>query len=118
LIASLLWPTLAVPGSAPVVGAAPGAQQAEAEAPALATLEVRQGEVQWSPAGASDWEAVADRQPLRDGDRVRTEAGASARLLYYERAVTELGPETGVLVQRIERTAARTLVAALYQAGA
>src|SRR5687768_18130067 len=96
LIASLLWPTLAVPGSAPVVGAAPGAQQAEAPAApqeqALAILEVRQGEVQWSPAGASDWEPVTDRQPLRDGDRVRTEAGASARLVYYERAVTELGP--------------------------
>ena len=48
-----------------------------------ATLETRQPEVQWSAAGAPDWQSVPARQTVRAGDRVRTGQQASARLLYF-----------------------------------
>jgi len=80
-----------------------------------ATLETRQPEVQWSPAGAVNWQAVPTRQDVRAGDRVRTGAGASARLVYFEGTVTEIGPETGLVVQRLERAPDGGLVGSLYQ---
>jgi hypothetical protein len=81
-----------------------------------ATLEMRQPEVQWSPSGAVGWQSVPTRQDVRAGDRVRTGTSASARLLYFEGTVTEVGPETGLIVQRLQRSPEGSLVASLYQA--
>ena len=72
--------------------------------------------MQWSPSGAVGWQSVPGRQDVRAGDRVRTGTGASARLLYFEGTVTEVGPETGLIVQRVGRSPDGSLVASLYQA--
>ncbi len=80
-----------------------------------ATLETRRPDVQWSPAGAGAWQSVPDRQVVMAGDRVRTGPGAEARLVYFEGTVTEIGPETGLLVQRLERGADGNLVTSLFQ---
>ncbi|HZU08005.1 MAG TPA: hypothetical protein VFB73_18750 [Chloroflexota bacterium] len=81
-----------------------------------ATLETRRPEVQWSPAGATEWQAVPDRQTVRAGDRARTGPGAAARLIYFEGTAIELGPETGLLVQRLERSPEGSLITRLFQA--
>jgi hypothetical protein len=88
-----------------------GAQSLEA----AATLETRQPEVQWSPAGATQWESVPTRQAVVVGDRARTGPGAAARLIYFEGTVTELGAETGLLVQRLERSAEGNIITRLVQ---
>jgi hypothetical protein len=80
-----------------------------------ATLETRQPEVQWSPAGATLWQSVPTRQTVVVGDRARTGPGAAARLIYFEGTVTELGAETGLLVQRLERSAEGNIVTRLVQ---
>jgi hypothetical protein len=69
-----------------------------------ATLETRQPDVQWSPAGAAGWQSVPTRQDVRPGDRVRTGSGASAQLVYFEGTVVEIQANTGLLVQRLERS--------------
>jgi len=81
-----------------------------------ATLETRQPEVQWSPAGATGWQTVPTRQDVQAGDRVRTGPGASARIVYFEGTVTEIGPESGIIVQRLERSPQGNIVGSLYQA--
>jgi hypothetical protein len=80
-----------------------------------ATLETRQPLVQWLPEGVPDWQTVADRGPVRVGDRVRTGPGAAARLIYFEGTVTEVGAETSLLVQRLERSPNGNIVASLFQ---
>jgi len=80
-----------------------------------ARLLTQRPEVQWSPVGALRWQTVPDEQVVSVGDRVRTGAGASARLTYFDGSVTELGPETGLLVQRLERAPDGNLVARLFQ---
>src|SRR4051794_13599948 len=81
-----------------------------------ATLETRRPEVEWSAAGATQWEAVPTRHSVQVGDRIRTGTGASARLLYFEGTSTELGPDTGLLVQRLERSGEGSLITSLFQA--
>jgi hypothetical protein len=80
-----------------------------------AVLETRQPEVQWSPAAATEWQGVPSRQTVQTGDRVRTGTGAAARLVYFEGTVTELGPGTGVVVQRLERSPGGGIVTSLLQ---
>src|SRR5581483_12024323 len=94
------------------VEAATAQQQALAE---NATLETLQPEVQWSPAGSTTWESVTGRETVRAGDRVRTGVGAAARLTYFDGTVTELGPSTGLLVQRLERTENGSLLGSFFQ---
>ena len=94
------------------VDAATAQQQTLAE---NATLETLQPEVQWSPAGATTWDSVTSRETVRAGDRVRTGVGASARLIYFDGTVTELGPSTGLLVQRLERTENGSLLGSFFQ---
>ena len=83
---------------------------------AEATLETRQPDVQWSPAGAARWVSVPDRQAAGAGDRVRTGPGARARLVYFEGIVTEIGSETGILVQRLEAGSEGNIITRLFQA--
>src|SRR5215211_1342580 len=99
LLVALSWPAWLPHGAA---SARPLVSDALVE---QATLETREPEVQWSPAGADPWHAVSNRQTVQTGDRVRTGAGAAARLVYFEGTMTELGPDTGLLVQRLERSA-------------
>ena len=53
---------------------------------------------------------------MAPGDRVRTGPGAAARLVYFEGTVTEVGAETGVLVQRLERGSGGNVITNLFQA--
>jgi hypothetical protein len=79
-----------------------------------AVLETRQPDVQWSPSGAAGWQTVPDRQSVRAGDRVRTGAAASARLVYFEGSVVDVRAETGIIVQRLERSSDGGLVAQMF----
>jgi hypothetical protein len=81
-----------------------------------ATLETIRPEVEWSPAGTTNWRAADARQTIRAGDRVRTGPGASARLVFFEGTSTELGPGTAILVQRLERSPSGNIVSRLFQA--
>src|SRR3954447_26475470 len=101
--------SLAATASRPL--AVPDAQNLQDQA----TLETRRPEVQWSAAGSDDWQTVPSRETVRGGDRVRTGADASARVVYFEGSVTELSANTGVLVQRLERTEGGNIVTNLFQ---
>src|SRR4051812_6286516 len=81
-----------------------------------ATLETRRPEVQWSAPAATTWEPVATQRTVQVGDRVRTGPAAAARLVYFEGTATDLGPETGILVQRLERSGDGGLLTTLFQA--
>ena len=95
---------------------APSSAVVRQELDEQATLESRQQEVQWSASGETDWWAVLFRENVRVGDRVRTGETGSARLVYFEGTVTELGPETGLLVRRLERSPGGNLVTNFFQA--
>jgi hypothetical protein len=98
-----------------VVGAAlPALIRAQA-LEATATLETRQPEVQWAAAGASDGQAVPARQTVRAGDRIRTGPGAAARLVYFEGTAIDVGAETGLRVERLERSAGGNIVSRIVQ---
>jgi hypothetical protein len=79
-----------------------------------AVLETRQPDVQWSPSGAAGWQTIPDRQGVHAGDRVRTGRSASARLVYFEGSVVDVRAETGLIVQRLERSAEGGLVTQLF----
>jgi hypothetical protein len=95
-------------GSPASIGAAPARQDPEA------TLDPVRPEVEWSEVGLTSWRSVPNRQPVVAGDRVRTGSGAAARLLYFEGSVIELAPNTGLLVQRLERSASGDLISNLF----
>ncbi len=80
-----------------------------------ATLETRSPTVEWSAAGARGWDIVATRQTVRAGDRVRTGSGGAARLTYFEGSVTDLSPDTSLIVQRLERTSNGNIITSLFQ---
>ena len=68
---SWICATLLVCSLATSVRAAVGAQDISEQA----TLETRQPQVQWSPAGQTEWQEVPTRETVRVGDRVRTGPG-------------------------------------------
>src|SRR5437763_16337795 len=84
----------------PLLPAAAHAAQSNAD---QALLQAVRPEVQWSPVGSIRWQPIAADQVVNVGDRVRTGQGASTRLVYFDGTVTELGAETGILVQRLDR---------------
>ncbi|HLH23848.1 MAG TPA: FecR domain-containing protein [Chloroflexota bacterium] len=116
LLATLATPSLLVPAASgwTTAGGVPAvlAQDAVTD---QATLETRQPEVQWSPGGSDAWQSVPARQTVAAGDRVRTGSGASARLIYFEGTVTEIGADTGLLVQRLEHSPDGNIVTRLFQ---
>jgi hypothetical protein len=109
LLVSLVWPLW---GPQREASARPLANDALVD---QGTLEMRQPEVQWSVRGSTTWQAVLSRQAVSAGDRVRTGPSAAARLVYFEGTVTEIGPETGFLVERLERSQDSNIVSRLYQ---
>src|SRR3954453_18031765 len=50
----------------------------------LAVLETLQPGGQWVEGSAEEWQAAAERQPLRAGDRVRTDVTGLARLVFAD----------------------------------
>jgi hypothetical protein len=104
-------PPLSAPAGPDSVHAAREAQQLAEQA----TLETRQPEVQWSPAGSTAWQTVDTQQTVSAGDRVRTGPGASARLIYFEGTIMEIAASTGLLVERLERTDTGNIVGRFFQ---
>src|SRR4051812_40468267 len=96
----------------PLLPAAAHAAQSNAD---QALLQAVRPEVQWSPVGSIRWQPIAADQVVNVGDRVRTGQGASTRLVYFDGTVTELGAETGILVQRLDRGPDGNLIARLFQ---
>ncbi|HLH25960.1 MAG TPA: FecR family protein [Chloroflexota bacterium] len=117
--AALPTSTLAVPAGEPAAllggppaprGAAP--QQTDDQA----TLETRRPEVQWAAGDSGAWQSVPTQQTVQTGDRVRTGSDASARLVYFEGTSVDLGPETGIRVERLARSDGGNVVTRLFQA--
>jgi hypothetical protein len=79
-----------------------------------ATLEAARPEVEWSEVGLTSWRSVPSRQSVGAGDRVRTGSSASARLTYFDNSVVEIAPNTGLLVQRLERSPSGDLISNLF----
>ena len=82
----------------------------------LATVVTRQPTVEWVAVDATTWQPVATQQTVRVGDRVRTGPDAGARIVYFEGTSTDLGPNTGLLVQRLSRSPEGNIVGRLFQA--
>lgn len=82
----------------------------------LATVVTRQPTVEWVAVDATTWQPVATQQVVRVGDRVRTGPDAAARIVYFEGTSTDLGPNTGILVQRLSRSPEGNIVGRLFQA--
>ena len=80
-----------------------------------AVFEVVAPEGQWSPRAATEWQTVLVGEVVTVGDRVRTGPDARARLIYFEGSVIEVGPSTGLLVVRLERTGGGDLLTNLLQ---
>lgn len=80
-----------------------------------ATLEVRQSLVQTSPPGATAWSSAEGTMPVTEGFRIRTDASGSARLVYLEGSVTTIGPNSGILVQRLQQTEGGNPIVRLFQ---
>jgi hypothetical protein len=102
-----------------LVGAAwmPGLlARAAQEAPELATLEVRQGVVEWSPLGAPGWEAPASGQAVQVGDRIRTDSRGSVRLVFQDGSTTTASPNAGVRIDQLEQAKGGGLHVRLFHA--
>src|SRR3954469_12464214 len=95
----------------PLLSAAALAAQSNAD---QALLQAVRPAVEWSPVGSIRWQPIAGDQVVSVGDRVRTGQGASARLVYFDGTVTELGADTAILVQRLDRSPDGNLIARLF----
>jgi hypothetical protein len=120
VLATLLLGLPALPGAVPAAGAQPAprglALAARQDLSERAVFETVVPEAQWSPRGATEWQSVAIGEIVNAGDRVRTGPDARARLIYFEGTAIELGPSTGLLVVRLERTGSGDLLTNLFQA--
>jgi hypothetical protein len=93
LVASLLAPSLVA-----------------AQAALEATFADLKGEVEWSPAGSSQFQAASLNTVLHAGDRIRTAANSAARLAYFEGSATQLGDATEVRIDTLQQGADQNLV--------
>lgn len=84
---------------------------------AQATLQVRQGLVEYSPAGSSDFQTAQDGQVVTEGARVRTGNSGSARLVYLEGSSTDISPNTALLVQELQQSGGNPITNLLQSAG-
>jgi hypothetical protein len=82
-----------------------------------ATLVDVKGEVEWSPAGATQWQRAGVATVLHAGDRVRTAANSSARLAYHEGTTTDLAATTGIRLDDLSQTAAGNNIKLLQVGG-
>ncbi|MBX5492026.1 MAG: FecR domain-containing protein [Chloroflexi bacterium] len=83
---------------------------------ATATLEVRQGQVEVSPPGSTEWGPAQTDTPLAEGTRVRTLSSGSARIVYSDGSRSELSPNTGVVLWMLQQTDSGQPVVRLVQA--
>ncbi len=93
LVASLLAPSLVA-----------------AQAALEATFADLKGEVEWSPAGSTQFQAASLNTVLHAGDRIRTAANSVARLAYYEGSATQLGDTTEVRLDTLQQGTDQNLV--------
>jgi hypothetical protein len=114
VLVGLLWPLWsAAPAGA---GGGPGRVAGQGTA-AQATLETVRPLVEWLAVDQSAWTPVPAGTPatVREGDRMRTGPGAAARLTYFEGSATEIGADTTLVVQRLDRSPGGSIVGNLFQ---
>jgi hypothetical protein len=75
-----------------------------------ATLIDVKGEVEWSPAGATQWQRVGAATVVHTGDRLRTAENSAARLAYFEGSTTDLAASTGVRLDNLNQSADGTVI--------
>src|SRR5688572_26729496 len=70
------------------------------------TLEARfverTNQVEYSPAGSSQWQPAPADVALGPGDRLRTAANSAARVAFFDGTTTALGPTTGLRVEGLD----------------
>ncbi|HLI28974.1 MAG TPA: FecR domain-containing protein [Chloroflexota bacterium] len=111
-----LAPTEAATSAAPPAGDAAAVASAPSAQAATATLEVRQGQVETSPPGSTDWAPAQSGASLSEGTRVRTLSSGSARILYSDGSRSDLSPNTGVVLWTLQQTAGGQPVVRIVQA--
>jgi FecR protein len=67
----------------------------------LATLKIRDAEVEYKAANAAAFAAARDGQALRQGDSLRTDAEGLAEINYTDGSYTRLGPDTEFTLTRL-----------------
>src|SRR5688572_28215515 len=82
-----------------------------------ATFADLKGEVQWSVAGSTQWEAASANTVLHAGDRVRTAANSSVRLAFFEGSTTDLAAGTAVRVDELSTSAGQGTIRLLQSEG-
>src|SRR5437762_10577958 len=82
-----------------------------------ATFADLKGEVEWSPAGSTQFEAASLNTVLHAGDRIRTAANSAARLAYYEGSATQVGDTTEVRIDTLQQGTDQNLVRLTQQTG-
>jgi hypothetical protein len=98
------WLAMALVGSLLVPATVLVAQGLEA------TLIDVKGEVEWSPAGATQYQRVGVATVVHTGDRLRTAENSAARLAYFEGSTTDLGATTGVRLDNLDQSPAGTVI--------
>ena len=93
----LLATVLAALLSTPLTASPATAQEACAEG---IVLQPAQAPVEWAPAGTTAWQGVGAEQPVGVGARIRTGPRGTARLVYTDGMVTEVGPDTTLTITR------------------
>jgi hypothetical protein len=113
----------ALPSLGPMASTAGTALADQQEPPILAVVEVRQDDVQWRPASAvaalprnaPGWRTVTVPQSLGAGDEIRTVAGGEARVLHFDGTLTELAPDSHLVVEPPDRSSDGALLAHVQQ---
>jgi len=83
-----------------------------------ATFADLKGEVEWSAAGSTQWEAASANTVLHAGDRVRTLGNSSARLAYFEGSATALAAATSIRIDEMRNEADLRLLRLTQETGA
>ena len=77
---------------------AAGDQEAEGPLARFARLE---GNVRVKRAGEFNWEAAHTRMTLQEGDSIKTSSSGSAQLIYFDGAVSTIGPGTLLTIRQL-----------------
>jgi FtsP/CotA-like multicopper oxidase with cupredoxin domain len=67
-----------------------------------AQLAERNNQVDYSPAGSSQWQPAPAEVALAPGDRLRTGAGSSTRVTFGDGTTTALAASTGIRLDRLD----------------
>lgn len=111
---------LAPPEESPSAAVVGGGTAAVASAPsaqaATATLEIRQGQVEISPPGSTEWAPAQSGATLTEGTRVRTLSSGSARIVFSDGSRSDLSPNSGVVLWVLQQASSGQPIVRIVQA--